>query len=131
MAKYSGTIVLLALFICIAVSLTVAGEFSGEFGRIRNTLPQALNITKSEFVTLNNGVVFGFDVDSEGKDVLRVKLATNQTYSWYRTIQVGGRIVRNENFTLEAKTCSFEIDVGVKFYDKQTLQIIDHTESVS
>lgn len=129
MGKISRNLMLFLLLICIAASLAIVGELSGEFGQIRQLSSEPkniLNMAKGEFVSLNNSVLFGFDVDSLG-DVLRVKLATNQTFSWHEPIENGKRIFRSENFTLDATVCSFEIDVNVKFYDKQTLQIIDNT----
>jgi len=107
------------------------GEFSGEFGQIRQlaSKPQSLlNVTRGEFISLNNSVFFGFDVDGEGKSILRVKLATNQIFSWYEPIEKGKRIFRSENFTLDATACFFEVDVNIEFYDKQTLRIIDNTK---
>lgn len=114
----------------IAASLIIVGELSGEFGQIRqlSSKPQnVLNITKGEFVSLANSVLFGFDVDNLGDYILRVKLATNQTFSWHEPIENGKRIFRRENFTLDTIACSFEIDITVKSYNKQTLQIIDNT----
>jgi len=130
LGKISRNLMLFLLLICIAASLTIVGELSGEFGQIRQLSSgpkNVLKIAKGEFVSLNNTVLFGFDVDSIG-DILRVRLATNQTFSWHELIESGKRIFRSESFTLDATVCSFEIDVNVKFYDKQTLQIIDNTE---
>lgn len=134
MVKFSANLGFFLILIGIAVSLTIVGELSGEFGQIRqlSSKPQNVkNIKKGEFASLNNGVFFGFDVDSEGNDFLKVMVASNQTFSWHETIKNGTTIFRSENFTLDATVYSFEIDIGVKFYNKQTLQIIDHTESKS
>jgi hypothetical protein len=133
MVKFSRNSILFILLIGIATSLTIAGELSGEFGQIRqlSSKPQDfLTITIGEFVSLNNGILFGFNVDKE-EDVLNVRLATNQTYSWQEPIQNGKNIFRNMNFTLDATDCSFEVDVTIKSYDTKTLQIIDNTEPTS
>jgi hypothetical protein len=130
--KFNANLGFFLLLIGVAVSLTVVGELSGEFGQIRKLSSKSqnvLNITKGEFVTLNNNVLFGFNVDSKGNDILQVKLDNNHTYSWQEPIENGKRIFRRENFTLDTTVYSFEIDVSVKFYDKQTLQIIDNTNS--
>jgi hypothetical protein len=122
------------LLIGIAASLIAVGELSGEFGQIRQIASKPQNIlstTKGEFISLNNSVLFGFDVDGVGEDILKVKLGTNQTYSWHELIEKGKRIFRNENFTLDTTVCFFEIDVSVESYDKQTLQIIDNTKPKS
>lgn len=131
LARVTGNIFPFLLLIGIAGSLITVGEFTGEFGQIRrlaSTPQNVLNMSRGEFVFLNNGVLFGFDVDSAGASVLRVKLSTNQTYGWLDSIEKGKRILRSENFTLDAKTCSFEIDVSVEFYDRQTLLIVDNTQ---
>lgn len=131
MVKISKNIIPFLLLISIAASLIAVGEFSGEFGQIRQlaSKPQSLlNVTRGEFISLNNSVLLSFDVDSEGKSILRVKLATNQTFSWYEPIEKGKRIFRSENFTLDTTPISFEIDANVAFYDKQTLRIIDNTK---
>ena len=135
MVKFSRNLTLFLLLIGIAASLTIVGELSGEFGQIRqlSSKPKAvLTITRGEFVSLNNSVLFGFDVDN-GEDVLKVRLATNQNFSWHEPIEEEKRIFRSENFTLDTTDCSFEVDVTVKSYDKQTqtLQIIDNTELTS
>ncbi len=122
---------LFLLLVGVAASLIVVGELSGELGQIRllsSKQQNILNITKGEFVTLNNSVFFGFDVDNEGNDVIKVKLASNQTFSWYEPIENGKRILRSEAFMLNTMLYSFEVDVTVKLYDKQTLQFIDNTK---
>ena len=133
MVKFSRNLTLFLLLSGIAASLTIVGELSGEFGKIRQ-LPSkpknVLTITIGEFVSLKNSVPFGFDIDDE-EYVLKVRLGTNQTFSWHEPIENGKRFFRSENFTLDATDCSFEVDVTVKSYDKQTLQIFDNTESTS
>ncbi len=133
MVKFSRTLTLFLLLIGIAASLTIVGELSGEFGKIRqlSLKPQnILTITIGEFVALNNSILFGFDVN-DGEDILKVRLATNQTFSWQEPIENGKKVFKSENFTLDATDCSFEVDVTVKSYDKQTLRIIDNTEPTS
>ncbi len=122
------------LLIGIAVSLAIVGEFSGEFAKIRQLASKrqnAVNITRGRFNSLNNGVFFGFDVDSKGNDILEVRLPSNQTFSWYEKIENGKRVFRSENFTLDGVNWSFEIDVIVRLYDKQTLTIVDQTKPLS
>ncbi|MCW3984985.1 MAG: hypothetical protein NWE91_01020 [Candidatus Bathyarchaeota archaeon] len=78
--KFSKQLGIFLILIGVATSLIIVGELSGEFGKIRqlSSKPQrVLSITRGEFISLNNSVLFGFDVDGEGKDVLRVK--------WLRT----------------------------------------------
>lgn len=131
MIEFSKQLGVFLILIGIATSLIFVGELSGEFGKIRqlSSKPQrVLSITRGEFISLNNSVLFGFDVDNEGKDVLRVKLATNQTFSWHEPIESGKRIFGNENFMLDATQCSFEIAVTVESYDKQILKIVDNTK---
>lgn len=133
MVKISRNLTPFLLLIGIAASLTIVGELSGEFGQIRQLSSKPKNVltmTRGEFVSLNNSAFFGFDVD-DGEDILKVRLATNQNFSWHEPIENGKRIFRSENFTLDAMDCSFEVDVTVKSYDKQTLQIIDNTEPTS
>ncbi len=80
MVKVSRNLAPFILFIVLAASFTVVGELSGEFRQIRqlSSKPQnALNTTRGEFVSLNNHVFFGFDVNSGGADVLKVKLTSN------------------------------------------------------
>ena len=132
--KSSKSLAFFLVLISITASLTIVGELSGEFGQIRQLASKSknvLNVTRGEFVSLNNSVLFGFDVDSGENDILMVKLATNQTFSWYKPIETGKRIFRSENFTLDATNCPFEIDVTAESYDKQTLQIIDNTAPTS
>jgi len=134
LVKFSRNLILFLLLIGIAASLTIVGELSGEFGQIRqlSSKPQnVLTITRGEFASLNNSVLFGFDIGSAGDDILRVKLTTNQNFSWHEPIENGKRIFRSENFTLDATNCSFEVDVTVKSYDKKTLQIIDNIAPTS
>ena len=135
MVKISRTLAPFLLLIGIAASLTIVGELSGEFGQIRqlSSKPQnVLTITIGEFVSLNNSVPFGFDIDN-GEDILKVRLVTNQTFSWHQPIEEKKRIFRSENFMLNATNCSFEVDITIESYDKQTqtLQIIDNTEPTS
>ena len=129
--RFSWQLALVLILCCIAITLLIIGELSSEFGKIRQltTKPQSIfNITRGEFISLNNGVSFGFDIDGENNDILRVKLASNQTFSWHDTIHEGSRIIRSETFTLNNINCSFEVDVSIKSYDRQTLQIIDNTK---
>jgi len=132
--KFSKQLGIFLILIGVATSLIIVGELSGEFGKIRQLSSKSqrvLSITRGEFISLNNSVLFGFDVDSEGKDVLRVKLATNQTFSWHEPIENGKRIFGSESFMLDTTLCSFEIDVIVESYDKQTLKIVDNTKPAS
>jgi len=132
--KFSKQLGIFLILIGVATSLIIVGELSGEFGKIRqlSSKPQrVLSITRGEFISLHNSVLFGFDVDGEGKDVFRVKLATNQTFSWHEPIENGKRIFGSESFMLNATPCSFEIDVTVESYDKQTLKIVDNTKPAS
>ncbi len=132
MIKPSLQLGLVSIFACLAISSAIVGELSGEFRKIRELAarPQSLmSLTRGEFVTLNNGISFGFDVDSEGNDFLMVKLASNQTFLWCESIHSGVRILKGENFTLDSVDCSFEIDVSVRFYDSRILEIIDNTRS--
>lgn len=134
MAKLLGGSAFFLLLIGIAVSLGIVGEFSGEFAKIRQLASKrqsAVNITRGEFISLNNGVLFGFNVDSDENDVLEVRLLSNQTFSWHEQIEKEKRIFRSENFTLDGVNWSFEIDVIVRFYDKQTLRIVDQTRPLS
>ena len=134
MMKFSKQLGIFLILIGVATSLIIVGELSGEFGKIRqlSSKPQrVLSITRGEFISLNNSVLFGFDVDGEGKDVLRVKLATNQIFSWHEPIENGKRIFGSESFMLDTTLCSFEIDVTVESYDKQTLKIVDNTKPAS
>ena len=129
--RFSWQLALISIFCCIAITLSIVGELSGEFGKIRQLTAKPtsiFNITRGEFISLNNGVSFGFDIDGENNDILRVKLASNQTFSWHETIHEGSKIFRSETFTLDMMNCSFEVDVSVKSYDRQTLQIIDNTK---
>lgn len=129
--RFSWQFALILMFSCVAITLSIAGELSGEFGKIRQLTakpPSVFNITRGEFISLNNGVSFSFDVDGENNDILRVKLFSNQTFSWHETIHEGSRIFRSETFTLDMMNCSFEVDVSIKSYDRQILQIIDNTK---
>ena len=128
--RFLWQLALISIFCFIAITLSIVGELSGEFRNIRQLTakPQSIsNITRGEFISLNNGVSFGFDIDGENNDILRVKLASNQTFSWHEPIHEGLRILRSETFTLDMVNCTFEVDVSIKSYDRQTLQIIDNT----
>ncbi len=130
--KFSMQVLVLLTLTGAAASLMLIGELSGEFGQIRqlaSNSKNALTVTRGNLVCLNNGVLFGFDVDGEGNGtILKVQLATNQTFSWRESIEQGKRIFRNENFTLGSTDCSFTVDVTVQSYGNGTLQIIDNTE---
>ena len=133
LVKLSKNSIFFLFLLCIATSLIIVGELGGDFSQIRQLSSKSqdfLIIPKGEFASLNNSVFFGFTIDN-GEDILMVKLATNQTFSWYEPIESGKRIFRNEKFMLNETDCSFEIDVTVKFYDRQALQIIDNTKSTS
>jgi len=132
MARSSRSLLPFLLFALVAASLIVVGEFSGEFGKIRQLSSKplyVLNVSRGESISLNNGVSFGFDMDSEDNEVLKVRLASNQTFIWQEHLENGKRVLRSESFTLDAIDCSFEIDVTVRFFDKQTMQIVDNTKS--
>jgi hypothetical protein len=115
----------------ISAALIAVGELSGEFATVRQLASQPLNavtVMKGEFVSLHNGVLFGFDVDNASNDVLMVVLPTNQTFTWFEPIESSARVFKSEVFTLDGIVCSFEVDVTVTFYDKQTMQLIDGTK---
>ncbi len=126
----SKSLGLCALLIIVSAFLIAVGELSGEFAIIRRLASQPLSIVtvmRGELVPLRNGVLFSFDVDNASNDMLRVVLPTDQTFIWFEPIQKGKRIFKSENFTLDETGCSFEVDITVTFYDKQTLQLVDGT----
>lgn len=119
------------LLIALAALLTVGGELSGEFERIRQLSAQQrtlLNVTRGEFSLLNNGVPLGFAVDNERNFILMVRLNSNQTFGWREVIEPGKRIYRSEHFLLDGVEFSFEVDVTINRHDDQVLEIVDNTD---
>ena len=128
----SRSLLAFLLLITLAALLTVGGELSGEFEKVRQLSAQqrnTLNITKGELGLLSNGVLLGIDSDTEGNDILIVKLRTNQTFGWRELIEPGKRIHRSESFLLDKAEFSFEVDVTVSHYDNQVLAIVDNTNA--
>jgi len=128
----SRSLLAFLLLIALAALLTFGGELSGEFEKVRQLSAHqrnTLNITRSEFGLLSNGVLLGIDLDNEGNDILIVKLGSNQTFGWRELIEPGKRIYRSERFLLDEVEFSFEVDVTVSHYDNQVLEIVDNTNA--
>lgn len=127
----SRSLLAFLLLIAFAALLTVGGELSGEFEKIRQLSAQqqtTLNITRDGFGILNNGVSLGFAVDNEGNDILMVRLSSNQTFGWREVFEPGNRIYRSERFLLDGAEFCFEVDVTINRHDDQFLEIVDNTD---
>lgn len=130
----SRSLLAFLLLIALAALLTVGGELSGEFEKVRQLSAQqrnTLNITRGELGLLSNGVLLGIDLDNEGNDILIVKLGANHTFGWRELIEPGKRIHRSESFLLDNAEFSFEVDVTVSHYDDQVLEIVDNTDALA